>query len=287
MNVDHVKSLSPPEHTRLNASVAAPARAHVRFPGATFSTQPQFDAFCDANRALFDGRFCYEQNLVAGAEVLVREGSCASCVRVAQFTTHVGEMASWRDGQVCDCAAGLGQRSRAMLHFLHARAGLEAATRLAFIGPTPPLAAGLNMLRCPPVGLPRLLLSVEEASGAMHRLDAADGAFDVVVCWDYLQRIPPLAEALCEIRRVLVAGGWFVFSLPFHYLAGETVSRLGHVPRRAGRLPPEFRGEINEIGWDILDMLRSAGFAEAWVHHYWSDELGYLGAFNLLLSARV
>jgi SAM-dependent methyltransferase len=251
----------------------------------SFASQEEFTAFCHDNRALLDSRFRYERNLANGEATLTREGSCATCLSVARFTTHGVDGPDWRDGQICDCTARISHRARAMLHFLQARTGLNAASRLAFIGPPAPLESKLGALQSPPVTLARLLLAVEAGSDAVYRLDAEDGAFDIAVCWDYLQRIPPLAEALLEIRRVLAPGGWFVFSLPFHYLAAETITRLGHVPRRAGRLPPEFRGEINEIGWDILDMLRSAGFARAQVHHYWSDELGYLGAFNLLLSA--
>ncbi len=272
MDVDLVKS----------RSLALPGC--VRFPGVAFDGQAAFDAFCSESQALLDARFVYEQALAVCDGSVVREGSCASCVRVAHFLTQAGD---WRDGQVCNCADRLGHRARAMLHFLQTCAGLDEQSALAFIGPPGPLEHRLAGQVSPPVILPRLLLSVEAGGDAVYRLDAPDGAFGIAICWDYLQRIPPLEEALLEIRRVLVSGGWFVFSLPFHYLAAETISRLGHVPRRAGRLPAEFRGEINEIGWDILDKLRAAGFSQAQVHHYWSDELGYLGAFNLLLSARV
>ena len=131
-----------------------------------------------------------------------------------------------------------------------------------------------------PVRLPRL---VQDDGG--YRLEAPDGGFTLAVCWDYLQHVPPLQAALSEIRRTLAPGGRFVFSLPFHYRASHTVSHLGHIPRRGGRLPAEFRGEIHDIGWDILAMLTDAGFSDSRAHHYWSDELGYLGAFNLVFSA--
>jgi hypothetical protein len=38
-------------------------------------------------------------------------------------------------------------------------------------------------------------------------------------------------------------------------------------------------------GWAILQRLRNAGFARAVAHGFWSAELGYLGAFNMVLAA--
>ena len=256
------------------------AALHVRFPGLSFISQTEFDGFCRDSQKLLDARFLYEQMLVAGGTG-VRDGSCAPCLRAARYSSVHHDTPGWRDGQLCDCEAPLSQRARAMLHFLEAEAGLDAWSRLLILGPATPLDARLAEGRPQPRHL-RHLLS-DEARG--YRLDAADGAFTLALAWDYLHRIPPLSAALSELRRTLAPGGVFVFTLPFHYRESHTVSRLSHIPRRGGRLPAEFRGEIHEIGWDILERLREAGFADAQAHHYWSDELGYLGAFNLLFSA--
>jgi len=139
---------------------------------------------------------------------------------------------------------------------------------------------GLARGRPVPVRLQRLV-----QDDGLYRLEAPDSGFTLAVSWDYLHHVPPLQAALGEIRRTLAPGGRFVFTLPFHYRASHTVSHLGHIPRRGGRLPAEFRGEIHDIGWDILAMLAAAGFTDSRAHHYWSDELGYLGAFNLVFSA--
>jgi SAM-dependent methyltransferase len=123
------------------------------------------------------------------------------------------------------------------------------------------------------------------ATAPAYRLAAADAAFHLVVSSDYLHRVPPLEAALGEIRRVLVPGGQFVFTVPFRALAARTVPRLDGLPRMAGLLPGEAGGEVHELGWDILDLLRGAGFTDARAHLTWSDELGYLGPFNMIFSA--
>lgn len=253
---------------------------HVCFPGEDFVSKAEFDRFMDAGQSRLDGRFAYEQTLVTAQAVLVRPGSCACCLRTASYTTRSGNL---RDGQVCDCPRRLGQRARAMLHFLEAEAGLDAWSRLLILGPVSPLDAVLAAGRATPLHVPRLFSAGESPAG--YRLDAADASCTLALSWDYLPRIPPLDAALAEVRRVLAGGGRFVFTLPFHWRAPHGVSRLTHIPRRGGRLPAEFAGEIHEIGWDILDRLRAAGFADARAHHYWSDELGYLGAANFLFAA--
>jgi hypothetical protein len=42
---------------------------------------------------------------------------------------------------------------------------------------------------------------------------------------------------------------------------------------------------VHQIGWDILDRLKQAGFSDAAAHTYWSHELGYLGPMNMIFSA--
>lgn len=113
----------------------------------------------------------------------------------------------------------------------------------------------------------------------------ADGAFHLAVCSDYLHRVPPLEAALAELRRVLVPGGRCVLTMPFRDRAAHTVTRLEGLPLVAGRLPTEAGGDVHELGWDMLERLRQAGFTDARAHFFWSDELGYLGAGNMIVCA--
>jgi SAM-dependent methyltransferase len=274
----------------------------VRFPAESFLSQAEFDNAGRDAQPRSDARFAHERMIVQGLAdpapaALVRPGTCAPCLRTARFSTPIDRTpngapdVNWREGQFCDCADRLGNRARAVLHFLEAEAGLAPWSRIASFGPPGLIDRKLAASRDQSGSFTRLGRLVRarpgESSSQGWRLDAPDAAFHIAVSWDHLTYVPPLDEALAQLRRVLLPGGQFVFTLPLRYRAAGTISRLSHVPRQGGWLPAEFRGEIHEIGWDILDRLRAAGFSRAMVHQYWSDELGYLGPFNLLLSASV
>jgi hypothetical protein len=250
----------------------------LRFDGERFVSKAAFDAFREACQDILDSRYAYEQE-PGQSSLSPHRGTCAPCLMPTQFQTE-GDPAGWRDGQLCGCPDGLGHRARAMLHLLESGYGLDAWSRTMLLGPRSPIDTRLAAGRPAPVRHARL-----SARPGGLSMDARDGEFTHVMAWDYLQRVPPLDLLLGEIHRVLAPGGVFAFTLPFHYLAATTVSRLGHVPRRAGMLPAEFGGDIHDIGWDVLERLRRAGFARARAHHYWSRELGYLGPFNFLFAA--
>ena len=266
-------------------------RLHVRFPSVSFVSQAEFDEYLREAQPRLEARHAYEQNLASTEAHILRDGTCAPCLRHARFTTRTagGEalgdgrlLPNWREQQVCDCEDRLNNRNRALLHFLAAEAGLRPWSRVLLFGPPGAADRRIGAAASSVVNLPRLGFA---RGGQGYRLDAADAAVHLAVSADYLHRVPPLGPALAELCRVLAPGGCFVFTAPFRARAARTVARLEGLPRLSGRLPTEAGGEVHELGWDILDMLRAAGFGNARAHAYWSDELGYLGAGNLIFSA--
>ncbi len=107
----------------------------------------------------------------------------------------------------------------------------------------------------------------------------------MLLCPDHLHHVPALDAALGEAARVLCPGGALLFTVPFHADADATASDLARLPRRSGVLPAFSAEPVHRIGWDILERVRGAGFVDCAAHCYWSEELGYLGPFNMIFLA--
>lgn len=261
---------------------------HAKFPGTKFVSQAEFVEYCRLAQPTLDRRYLFESALTTRDDDVRREGTCAPCLRRAAFTTdtarwprtHDGKrLPDWTDALMCDCEDHLSGASRAVLHFALAAAGLGAGTRLLLFGPEAPLHRRLTSLAREATHIARLS---RDADG--HRLDLPDGACHLAVASDCLHRMPPLRRALAELRRALRVGGSLIATVPFRYRASRTVSRTD-IPRQGDLPPAEYREPVHEIGWDILDLMRQAGFRQAALHGYWSNELGYLGSFNMILHA--
>lgn len=262
---------------------------HVGFPSASFVSRAEFEEHTRHLRSRLAARDLVERSLASREETIQRDGTCAPCLRRARFTAHTAGGAALPDGQlvpdwrgqlVCDCEDHLDNRNRALLHFLESAAGLRPWSRVLLFGPPAPAFRRIAAAAGNVTSIAR-----GRAGAEGYRLESADAAFHLAVSSDYLQRVPPLETALAELRRVLVPGGRCVFTVPFRDRSARTVTRLDGLPLVAGRLPAEAGGEVHELGWDLLDRLRAAGFTDARAHSYWSDELGYLGAGNMIFSA--
>ena len=269
-------------------------RFNVRFPSVSFVSLAEFEEYLRDAQSRLDARQAYERGLASAEEEILRDGTCAPCLRRARFTARTagGEaledgrlVPNWRDQLICDCEDRLSNRNRALLHFLTSEAGLRPWSRVLLFGPPSPLDRRIAAAAASLVSVPRLRFAHAGGGAQGYRLDAGNAAVHLAVSADYLQRVPPLVEALAELRRVLVPGGSFVFTAPFRWRAARSVARLADLPRLAGRLPTEAGGEVQALGWDIIDLLRGAGFRTARACTYWSDELGYLGAGNMIFLA--
>jgi SAM-dependent methyltransferase len=245
-------------------------------------SQADFESWCDENRAVLAARREIEVSLAAASASLSHPGSCGPCLRRTVFTsaTDGGELLddgrivpNWSEQCVCDCADRLPGRARALLHFVESAGQFGPWTRLITLGPPGPAdrrLAALAGTRIPLLRLPARAL----------RLPLEDASAHVVVADSYLHHAPLFDETLAELHRVLAPGGLLAFTVPFPERSPHTVSHADDSRRRVGG-----KREAHEIGWDILQRLRNAGFAHAAAHGFWSAELGYLGAFNMVLAA--
>jgi hypothetical protein len=248
--------------------------ASAKFPALRFADFAAFQEYLETARDTLDARFAYEGSLAAREGSVVREGTCAPCLRPAVFTSAVagGEalkdgrlLPNWREAMLCDCRDRLSNRQRALLHFVQA-GGILPWTRLLLLG-----APGAVDLRLAALAGK---LTVMRPFGSVPRGEG----FHLAVSHDYLQAVQDLDAALSGMRERLLEGGRFVFTVPFHH--GNARSELA---------PPGLYAELaapgHVLGWDLLDRLRAAGFRDAAAYLYWSEELGYLGAMNFVFRA--
>ena len=130
----------------------------------------------------------------------------------------------------------------------------------------------------------------------LTQLTYQNGEFDIAVCLEVLEHVPDYREALCEIYRVLKENGTAIITVPFLWDKYETLVRakidndsIVHIRE------PEYHGDPNSdnpclcfyhFGWDILDKMKSVGFADINAILYWSVEYGYLGNYQFMFTAK-
>jgi SAM-dependent methyltransferase len=263
----------------------------AELPGAEFRSLDAYMAWREANQSLLEARHAMETAVASGASraAEVRQpGTCAPCLRPAVFTSRLNPGARtpdgqrvpvWRDEQRCDCEDRLSNTQRGLLHLAQAT-GVAPWSRVLLFGPADDMALRLASMVTDLTAIPRLAKLGDKVS--LPR--AADG-FHLAVSHDYLQFVPPLASALAAVADSLVPGGRFVFSVNFHPELASTKRMMQDGWDSPAATPVEYRDTAHEFGWDLLAMLRTAGFSDAAACLVWSAELGLLGRENFLFRA--
>ena len=142
----------------------------------------------------------------------------------------------------------------------------------------------------------------EIVNGIRHEnianLSFADASLGAVLSFDVLEHVPDHKKALAEIHRGLKPGGLLLLSVPFawdypkHIIKAEMMPDGSithhHEPEYHGNPVDPANGSLcyRYFGWELLDDLREAGFANPEVKAYWSDKFGYHGRENYFTVAR-
>jgi SAM-dependent methyltransferase len=140
----------------------------------------------------------------------------------------------------------------------------------------------------------------DRVAGLRHEdvmaLSHGDASFDVIVSNDVLEHIPDPAAAFRECFRVLRPGGVVLATFPFHADRPATVVRARLAHDAVEHLhPPHYHGNpvsadgslvFQDFGWDLLDVMRQAGFSDAACEVYMNDAYGHLGAGLLVFRLR-
>jgi hypothetical protein len=123
------------------------------------------------------------------------------------------------------------------------------------------------------------------------------GTIDHVFSFDVLEHVPHPLTAFESLARTLRPGGRLIMTVPFTIDKHDTTVRA--VMHDDGQiehyLPIEVHGNpldpdggslcFRHFGWDTLEQLTGAGFADAKVHVYHDRGLGHLGGPQSLISA--
>lgn len=262
----------------------------VRFPGMAFRSAEEFKRFRADHRDQFDERYRREQSLGVEGTSLTLGGVCAPCLQVTEFVsqTHGGDRSAdgrwvphWRLTQSCGCRFALTSHERALLHMALPRLGPPAWSRGGILGRGDRLAAYLEDRGFDFALWPRLT----RAPAGDVVLPVPNGSLHMVLAADELAHLPSLDATLAAVARSLAPGGCFLFSTPFDVEAEASVT----APEIAALAPaarPLFSIDpVHRLGWDLIPRLQEAGFEEAAGHCYWSEELGYLGPYNMIFLA--
>jgi SAM-dependent methyltransferase len=106
----------------------------------------------------------------------------------------------------------------------------------------------------------------------VQALSLEDGRFDLVTNTEVFEHVPDDMRGFAEVRRVLKAGGHFIFTVPFME-STETLERAVMMPdgRIEHMLPPEYHSDrirgkgavlaFRTYGTDLEQRLGRAGFS--------------------------
>ena len=154
--------------------------------------------------------------------------------------------------------------------------------------------------RCRDVATSEYLAGVEPGSlrdgvrcEDVQRLSFADGSFDLCTSTEVFEHVPDDRAGFRELHRVLAPGGWFALTVPMHDSDATIERARGSGPSLAHLLPPAYHGDrlngpgsvlvYRDYGRDIVERVREAGFAEAWL---WTPPRGFGGHRRTVLLAR-
>lgn len=122
-------------------------------------------------------------------------------------------------------------------------------------------------------------------------LTFASGSFDLVLCNELFEHVQHLDQAFGEIARVLRPDGRLLATCPLAFGQQDSVVKavadpatgepqlLGDAEWHGDPVRPERGSLVYRIpGWEVLEQLRAAGFAQARIHHIASWKHGILGS---------
>lgn len=127
----------------------------------------------------------------------------------------------------------------------------------------------------------------------VQRLSFADSSFDLCSSTEVFEHVPDDRAGLRELHRVLAPDGWLALTVPMHDREHTVERAHGSGASLRHLLPPAYHGDrlngpgsvlvYRDYGRDIVDRVRMAGFAEAFL---WTPPRDFGGHRRTVLLAR-
>jgi len=245
-----------------------------------------------------------------GAETFTLPGYCTVCDRKTAFrvdyhhcsiTLDGQRLPNWRERLICP-RCRLNNRTRAAVTFMLSVSDLGDSVYLT--ERVSPLFRVIASMRRRTIGSEFLRDGTARGGkkGRVRHEDAtcltfSDSTIDVIGTFDVLEHVPNYRQALSEFYRCLRPGGRLIITVPFDLNSAPTIIRatIDASGTITHLLPPDIHGDpldsggalcFYHFGWDLLDVLREIGFADANLLLFWDARLGYLGGYQGIISAR-
>ena len=129
----------------------------------------------------------------------------------------------------------------------------------------------------------------------VQAMSFADASLDLIVSNDVFEHVPDPWRGLRECHRVLRPGGELLMSIPFDPALSESEVRATLGASGIEHLkPPMYHGNpvsadgslvFTDFGWDVLERLQDAGFAQASVDCFLAPHYGHVGDGQLVFRA--
>jgi hypothetical protein len=268
-----------------------------------FRSKAEFEQFQKDHREELDQAFRSECALFEKQEPFTINCFCYLCGKPGPFHVDFSlarEMGghivpAWRESVVCP-RCHLSNRQRASAHLLETEARIEQGEPLYLTEQVSGLYKVMSKRHKPTEGSeyfgPKVERGKKDERGIRNeditKLTFPDASFAAVMCFEVLEHVPDYRAGLSEISRVIRPGGKLVMTVPFNPRLQEHLVRASL--REDGTIEhhtePEYHVDplsaagclcFYHFGWQILDELRSLGFADAYVVRHPSREYGYLG----------
>lgn len=285
-------------------------------PDLKLNKAKSFDEFIlyeQTMRKEYKARSDFENNLIPeNSDSFTYNGYCVVCERVVPF--HVDfwnayningkKIPNWRERLVCP-GCRLNNRMRLTYHLIKELFNDFPSASAYTTEQTTSLYRLLKKINPNLIGSEYLGDEVPNgevnSSGIRNEdftnLSFADDQFDYIVSLEVLEHIPDYQKALRESFRTLKPNGKFLFTVPFNRNSKENLvrARLNDDGTITHLQPPEYHGDpLNRtegclcyyhFGWELLNDLKTAGFADAYAIFTYSKEFGYLGGEQIFFIA--